>query len=73
MNRKPHEPEDVIVHPGLHEGDGAITRRRFFNGDTKLPVRIEVWELDRELARAGTFTKARAHSRSSTTSSKGRA
>ena len=46
MNWKQHESEDVIVHPGLHEGDGAITRRRFFDGDTKLPVKIEVWELE---------------------------
>ncbi len=35
-----------MVHPALHEGDGAITRRRFFSDATKLPVKIEVWELE---------------------------
>ena len=46
MNWKQHESDDVIVHPALHEGDGAITRRRFFSDATKLPVKIEVWELE---------------------------
>ncbi len=46
MNWKQHESEDVIVHPALHEGDGAIMRRRFFSDATKLPVKIEVWELE---------------------------
>ena len=45
MNWKQHESEDAILEPGLHEGDGVVTRRRFFDGASKLPVRIEVWEL----------------------------
>ena len=45
MNSKQHESEDVILEPGLHEGDGTVTRRRFFSGVSRLPVRIEVWEL----------------------------
>ena len=46
MNWKQNESEDAIVHPALHEGDGAIARRRFFSGATKLPGSIEVWELE---------------------------
>ncbi len=45
MNWKQHESEDAIMEPGLHEGDGVVTRRRFFRGSSNLPVRIEVWEL----------------------------
>lgn len=45
MSWKQHESEDVAIHPGLHEGDGSVTRRRFFSEETKLPVKIEVWEL----------------------------
>ncbi len=45
MYWKQHESEDVIREHGLHEGDGTVTRRRFFQGATKLPVKIEVWEL----------------------------
>ena len=46
MNFKRHETEDVILEPGLHDGDGTVTRRRFFSGGcSRLPVRIEVWEL----------------------------
>ena len=45
MDWKQNEAEDVVYERGLHEGDGTVTRRRFFKGSTKLPVRIEVWEL----------------------------
>ena len=45
MNWKQNESEDVIFEPALHEGDGTVTRRRFFRDASKLPVRIEVWEL----------------------------
>ena len=45
MNWKQHESEDVIFDRGLHDGDGTVTRRRFFGGSSNLPVRIEVWEL----------------------------
>lgn len=45
MDWKQHEAEDVILHEGLHEGDGTVTRKRFFAETSKLPVKIEVWEL----------------------------
>ena len=45
MQFKQHEDEDVIEDPGLHEGDGMVTRRRFFRSVTRLPVVSEVWEL----------------------------
>ena len=45
MNWKQHESEDAILEPGLHDGDGTVTRRRFFHETSNLPVRIEVWEL----------------------------
>ena len=70
MNWKQHESEDVIVHAGLHEGDGAVTRRRFFHGASKLPVRIEVWELPPGASEGRSmFTRGTTRLRSSTTSS----
>ena len=35
MSWKQHESEDVMVEPGLHEGDGVVTRRRFFGGSVE--------------------------------------
>ena len=45
MDWKQNENADAINAPAPHEGDGMITRRRFFRDSTKLPVRIEIWEL----------------------------
>ena len=45
MDWKQNETVDVISTPALHEGEGAVMRRRFFRDSTKLPVSIEVWEL----------------------------
>ena len=45
MDWKQSETVDVISTPGMHEGKGSVTRRRFFRDSTKLPVSIEVWEL----------------------------
>ena len=46
MNFKQNETEDVVLEPELHEGDGTVMRRRFFSDKSRLPVRIEVWELE---------------------------
>ena len=45
MQWKQDDTEDVIRTPALHEGEGVVTRSRFFREDTRLPVKIEVWEL----------------------------
>ena len=45
MDWKQNESADVIDTPALHEGDGVVTRRRFFRDAARLPVNIEVWEL----------------------------
>ena len=45
MNWKQNEADDVIITPHMHDGEGAVTRHRFFRGATRLPVYIEVWEL----------------------------
>ena len=45
MDWKQNESEDVIRTPALHDGEGVVTRRRFFHDATSLPVHIEVWEL----------------------------
>jgi mannose-6-phosphate isomerase-like protein (cupin superfamily) len=45
MNWKRNEADDAISTLGLHDGDGEVRRRRFFRDVTRLPVRIEVWEL----------------------------
>lgn len=45
MNWRQNEVNDVIDTLGMHDGDGVVTRRRFFRDETRLPVTIEVWEL----------------------------
>ena len=45
MEWKQSETADVIDTPEIHEGEGVITRRRFFHGEVKLPVKFEIWEL----------------------------
>ena len=32
MDWKQNEADDVVYERGLHEGDGTVTRRRFFQG-----------------------------------------
>ena len=45
MDWKQNETQDAIDAPAPHDGDGTITRRRFFRDANRLPVRVEVWEL----------------------------
>ena len=45
MDWKQNELADIINSPSLHDGEGVVTRHRFFRDATRLPVRIEVWEL----------------------------
>ena len=45
MRWKQNETQDTVDTPALHEGDGVVTRRRFFRGAAALPVTFEVWEL----------------------------
>ncbi len=45
MNWKQNESEDIIQTPEIHDGEGIITRSRFFRDITRLPVNIEIWEL----------------------------
>ena len=45
MEWKQSETADVINTHAVHEGDGVITRRRFFRDATRLPVKVEIWEL----------------------------
>ena len=45
MEWKQSETADVVDTPEIHEGEGVITRRRFFHEAVKLPVKFEIWEL----------------------------
>ena len=45
MQWKQDDTEDVIRTHALHEGEGVVTRSRFFREATRLPVKVEVWEL----------------------------
>ena len=38
MAWKQSEAADVMDTPAIHEGEGVITRRRFFRDTTRLPV-----------------------------------
>ena len=46
MYWKQSESSDVVTSGPIHEGDGAITRRALFAEASRLPIRLEVWELD---------------------------
>ena len=46
MYWKQSEASDVVTSGPIHEGDGAITRRPLFAEASRLPIRLEVWELE---------------------------
>ena len=46
MYWKERESESVVKSQIIHEGDWEIKRRRFFDQVSKLPVNMEIWELD---------------------------
>ena len=46
MYWKQIEPTDRIVSDQIHDGSGLIRRRRLFGESSRLPIRIEIWELD---------------------------
>ena len=46
MYVKQNEMSDVHETPNIHEGEGVILRRSMFREQSKLPIRMEVWELE---------------------------
>ena len=46
MYVKQNEASDVHETPSIHEGEGVILRRSMFREQSKLPIRMEVWELE---------------------------
>lgn len=46
MYVKQNEASDVHETPNIHEGEGIILRRSMFREQSKLPIRMEVWELE---------------------------
>jgi len=45
MYVKQTETSDVHQTPNIHGGEGVIVRRSMFRMESKLPIRMEVWEL----------------------------
>lgn len=45
MYVKQNETSDVHETPNIHDGEGIIVRRSMFRKESKLPIRMEVWEL----------------------------
>lgn len=45
MFAKQHEDDATILDVGIHEGDGEIRTRVFFDGMSRLPAKWAVWEL----------------------------
>jgi mannose-6-phosphate isomerase-like protein (cupin superfamily) len=45
MYFKQNEASDVRETTNAHGGEGLLVRRRMFREESKLPVRMEVWEL----------------------------
>ena len=46
MYVKQVESSDVYATPNIHDGEGVIVRRSIFRNESKLPIRMEVWELE---------------------------
>ena len=46
MYVKQNEASDVHETPNIHHGEGVILRRSMFHEQSKLPIRMEVWELE---------------------------
>ena len=46
MYVKQNEASDVHETPNIHHGEGVILRRSMFREQSKLPIRMEVWELE---------------------------
>ena len=46
MYVKQNEASDIHATPNVHEGKGTILRRSMFRNESKLPIRMEVWELE---------------------------
>ena len=46
MYVKQNETSDVHETPNIHHGEGVILRRSMFHEQSKLPIRMEVWELE---------------------------
>ena len=46
MYVKQNETSDVHETPNIHHGEGVILRRSMFREQSKLPIRMEVWELE---------------------------
>ena len=46
MYWKQIESTDRIVSDQIHDGNGLIRRRSLFGESSRLPIRIEIWELD---------------------------
>ena len=40
------DTEGVVEIKAVHEGEGSIRSRRFFQGVSSLPVSVAVWELE---------------------------
>ena len=35
-----------VISQAIHDGEGLVKRRRLFGGRSRLPVKVEFWELD---------------------------
>jgi len=52
MYYKENESSNV-VSMNIHHGEGEITRRKFFGQSSRLPIRMEVWELQPGVSEGG--------------------
>jgi mannose-6-phosphate isomerase-like protein (cupin superfamily) len=46
MYWKQIEATDPILSNQIHDGSGLIRRRNLFGESSRLPIRVEIWELD---------------------------
>lgn len=42
---KENDTQDIQQLPSVHQGDGSIKIRGFFDQQSRLPIRFQVWEL----------------------------
>ena len=46
MYWKEKDTEGVVEHKAVHEGEGSVSSRLFFEDVSSLPVTVAVWELE---------------------------
>ena len=72
MYWKQSDSEEIERIEALHGGEGTVLARRFFEGESRLPVRVYVWELPAGVAWGSIPTRKTSRRKRSCTACLGR-